>query len=203
MIWTVSAYTSLYFTKLVAAFQGISHSVGWVWAVLAIIAGMGCRVVFPLTVGAYWHAMSAWDLHPAVAALLATGPETWLEIEEFTSYRNRRAGGSPSPSECAWILNLILSECLVVALLVAGFRGIQNSLSLQWAILSVIAKMYGFSLPIIAGGYIQATKDWSWHPAIALLFVAGPTLCQLIQWHIIKQLLGGQLPLTGRVWGIW
>jgi hypothetical protein len=181
LVVSLSVYTCLYFTKLAAGFQGISHSIGFLWAIVAIVA-QAYRVTLPLTVAAYWHAMVAWGWHPAIAVLLATLPETWVEIEQFTSLARIGARRTLWPGECAWVLSTIPWRCFQVAVLVAGFQGIHNSAGFPYAILAVAALLTcRFDLPLTVGAYLHATHAWGWHPAMAVLFAAGPTLCLLFR----------------------
>lgn len=181
MVPYLALYTCLYFTQLVAGFQGIRHGVGILWAIVALVAN-AYRLSLPMEVGAYWHAMTAWGWHPAFAVLFATGPLTWLGVEQFTSWR--RFGFLWQRcwlKESIWILSFTLLRCLHIAVLVAGFQGIRHGVGIFWAIVAFFANAYGWGLPMAVGAYVHATGAWNWQPAMAMLFAAGPAITLLVR----------------------
>jgi hypothetical protein len=169
----------LYLAMLVAGFQGIANSFGWVRAVVAVIAAMGFRLSRPLVVAAYIHAMNPWGWPLAMAAMFATGPQIWLLIEQQLWYVKLLK--QPWPKELYWILTGSLVRTLYIVWLVAGFEGIENRMSFS-AVLVVAAHAFlCFDLSLVAGALFHATNAWNWHLAMAVLFATGLHICVLIR----------------------
>ena len=190
VILNISLFSCLYIATLVAGYQGINQGFGWIWAVVAVIAAMGFRLSLPLVVAAYIHAMNAWGWPLAMAALFATGPQIWLWIEQQLSYA--RLLKSPWPRELHLIFIGSLMRPLFVVRLVAGFEGIENGMSLFWAVVAIAALAFlRFDLPLVAGAFYHATNAWSWHPAMALLFATALDICVLVK----NSTLGGTLKI--------
>jgi len=81
---------------------------------------------------------------------------------------------------------------LFVVRLVAGFEGIENGMSMFWAVVAIAALAFlRFDLPLVAGAFYHATNAWSWHPAMALLFATALDICVLLK----KSTLGGTLKI--------
>ena len=57
--------------QLVAGYAGIEHHLGWGWAAAALVAALMFRFTLPITVGAFFGALSVWGWHWALAALFA------------------------------------------------------------------------------------------------------------------------------------
>jgi hypothetical protein len=77
----------------------------------------------------------------------------------------------------AWYLILVVTMawCLYIAVLVAGFEGIKNSLGLFWAIVATATLFCGQPpIALMSGAAIHATNAWEWHPAMAVSFAISP-----------------------------
>jgi len=59
--------------QMAAAYAGISHGLGTLWAVVALCAAVLLRFTLPVTVGAFFGAMQLWGWHWP-AALLFSAP---------------------------------------------------------------------------------------------------------------------------------
>ena len=175
-----SLFMCLYLARLIAGFQGVDFGLGLFWAaVVAVTAGKGSRLlIYPLAIPAYIHAVNSWNWHPAISALFATSPEILIGIEQYLS--NAKDLRRSWSAELISIPIFILAKCLNVAWLSAGFEGIANSMGLPWALVAAAALVFRFDLPLFVGAYIHATNAWNWHPAIAVLFVMGSTICALL-----------------------
>jgi len=57
--------------QIAAGYAGIEHGVGHVWALVAVFAAVLLRFTLPITIGAFFGAMSAWGWHWALALLFA------------------------------------------------------------------------------------------------------------------------------------
>jgi len=65
------AFLILGIAQLVAGFAGIDHSVGVLWACVALIAALVFRFTLPITIGAFFGAMNVWGWHWALSAIFA------------------------------------------------------------------------------------------------------------------------------------
>ncbi len=59
------------FLQLAAGFAGIEYSLGFWWAIGAVIASLGFRFTLPITVGAFYGAMNVWGWQWALALIFA------------------------------------------------------------------------------------------------------------------------------------
>ena len=156
----------------------------------------------PLLIAAYSHAMSAWNWHPVISALFATGHLFYNQIRGYCSFRSSfRANHTAWEAELISVMIFSLLLCLKVAVLAAGFEGIENSMGLTWAIVALAALMCRFSIGLFGiGACFQITSAWGWNPTMAVLFAAGPTICFLIGCRINKTLFLGPLPFLNKIW---
>ena len=185
-----SLFMCLYLARLMAGFQGIENGFGWAWAVVALIAAMVFHLTEPIIIAAYIYTAKAWHWHHAISALFATSPVILLGIYHYFSHPKARQ--SSWSAELTSIFLFILMLCLGVAMSAAGFEGIENGIGLVWAVVAIAAfTFFRFDLPLGAGAYFHATNAWNWHPAIAVLFVAGPIICLLIGCRINEELIPG------------
>jgi hypothetical protein len=183
-----------------AGSQGIENRFGWGWiaAVLFVAFSQDYRnCQNPLLFAAYIHVISAWNWHPAIAALFATGHLFCNQIRVYCFFR---ANHPRREVELISILIFNLTLCLNVAVLAAGFEGIENAMGLAWAVVAVAALMCRFNIGLFGiGSCFQITNAWSWNPAMAVLFAAGPTICFLIGCRINKRLFLGPLPFMNQI----
>ena len=182
----------LWLAVIWAGSQGIENRFGsaGIAAVLLVAFSQDFRnCQNPLLIAAYIHAISAWDWHPAISALFTTSPLFYNHIRGYCLFR---ANYSRWEVELISILIFNLTLCLYVALLAAGFEGIENGMGLIWAVVAVAALMCRFRIGLFGiGACFHATNAWGWNPAMAVLFAAGPTICFLIGCRINKTLFLG------------
>jgi hypothetical protein len=151
----------------------------------------------PLLFAAYSHAISAWDWHPAIAALFATSHLFYNQIRGYCLFR---ANYPRWEVELISILIFNLTLCLNVAVLTAGYEGIEKGMGLVWAVVAVAALMCRLTIGLFGiGACFQITNVWGWNPAVAVLFTAGPTICFLIGCGINKKLFLGPLPFMNQI----
>lgn len=190
----------LWLAVIWAGFQGIENRFGWGWIAALLFAAFSqdfrnCQN--PLLCAAYIHAITAWDWHPAIAALLATGH---LFYNQMRGYCLFRASHPRRVVELISILIFNLTLCLNVAVLTAGFEGIEKGMGLVWAVVAIAALMCRLTIGLFGiGACFQITNAWSWNPAMAVLFAAGPTICLLIGCRINKKLFLGPLPFMNQI----
>lgn len=55
----------------VAGYVGVDFHLGAAWAIATLLLAIIFRFTLPLTIGAFFGAMDAWNLHWAIAALFA------------------------------------------------------------------------------------------------------------------------------------
>lgn len=97
------------------------------------------------------------------------------------------------------ILIFHIMLCLNVAVLAAGFEGIENGMGLIWAVVALAALKCRISLGFFGiGACYHATNAWGWSPTMAMLFAAGPSICSLIGCRINQTLFLGPLPFLNK-----
>ena len=191
----------LWLAVIWAGFHGIENRFGWSW-IAALLFGVfsqdfrNCQN--PLLFAAYIHAISAWNWHPAMAALFATGHLFYNHIRGYCFFR----GNHPRREvELISILIFNLTLCLNVAVLTAGFEGIEKGMGLVWVVVAVAALMCRLKIGLFGiGACFHAANAWGWNPAMAVLFAAGPTICFLIGCRINQTLFLGPLPFLNKIW---
>jgi hypothetical protein len=150
----------------------------------------------PLLIAAYIHAMSAWNWHPVISALFATSHLFYNQIRGYCSFRAIHIAWE---AELISVIIFTFLLCLKVAVLAAGFEGIENGMSLTWALVALAALMCRFSIGLFGiGACYQITSAWGWNPTMAVLFAAAPTICFLIGCRINKTLFLGPLPFLNK-----
>jgi hypothetical protein len=183
-----------------AGSQGIENRFGSVGiaAVLLVAFSQDFRnCQNPLLIAAYSHAISAWDWHPAIAALFATSHLFYNQIRGYCLFR---ANYPRWEVELISILIFNLTLCLNVAVLTAGYEGIEKGMGLVWAVVAVAALMCRLTIGLFGiGACFQITNVWGWNPAMAVLFTAGPTICFLIGCGINNKLFLGPLPFMNQI----
>jgi hypothetical protein len=199
LIFAVAA--CLWLAVIWAGFQGIENRFGPP-ALLAALVFVACAQAFrsvevPLLIAVYIHAISTWSLHPAISALFAASP---LVLMQSAVYLSIPRATLPWEMEAISFLAFDAWVCLNIAVLTAGFEGIEKGVGLAWAVVAVAALMCRFSIGVFAvGAYFHATNSWSWNPAMAVLFAASPGICFLIECRINQLLFLGPLPFLGRI----
>jgi len=190
----------LWLAVIWAGFQGIENRFGSVGiaAVLSVAFSQDFRnCQNPLLIAAYIHAISAWDLHPVISALFVTSPLVLMQIK---SYFFLRAKVPHWEMEMISILIFYIMLCLNIAVLAAGFEGIENGMGLVWAVVAVAALMCRFSIGLFGiGACFQVANAWGWNPVMAVLFAAGPSICFLIGCRINQTLFLGPLPFLNQI----
>lgn len=183
-----------------ASFQGVENRFGSVGiaAVLLVAFSQDFRnCQNPLLIAAYLHAMKAWSWRPEISALFAASPLVLMMIDVYFSL--------PIVIKPAWEVELIsllvfaLMLSLNIAVLAAGFEGIENGMGLVWAVVAFAGLMCRFSIGLFGiGACFQVVNAWGWNPAMAVLFAAGPSICFLIGCRINQTLFLGPLPFLNR-----
>ena len=190
----------LWLAVIWAGSQGVENRFGSVGiaAVLLVAFSQDFRnCQNPLLIAAYSHAISAWDWHPAIAALFATSHLFYNQIRGYCLFR---ANYPRWEVELISILIFYLTLCLNVAVLTAGYEGIEKGMGLVWAVVAVAALMCRLTIGLFGiGACFQITNVWGWNPAVAVLFTAGPTICFLIGCGINKKLFLGPLPFMNQI----
>ncbi|MCX5956876.1 MAG: hypothetical protein NTW51_10840 [Cyanobacteria bacterium] len=182
-----------------AGFQGLEHRFGWIGGAVGIYASQYFRNCSnPILIAAYLHAMKAWSWRPEISALFATSSLVLMMIDVYFSL--------PIVKKPAWGVELIsllifaLMLCLNIAVLAAGFEGIENGMGLVWAVVAVAALMCRFSIGLFGiGACFQVANDWGWNPVMAVLFAAGPSICFLIGCRLNQTLFLGPLPFLNQI----
>jgi thiosulfate reductase cytochrome b subunit len=57
--------------QIAAGYAGIEHGIGPVWALAAVFSAVFLRFTLPITVGAFFGAMTVWGWHWALAFIFA------------------------------------------------------------------------------------------------------------------------------------
>ena len=191
----------LWLAVIWAGSQGVENRFGSVGiaAVLLVAFSQDFRnCQNPLLFAAYIHAISAWDWHPAIAALFATSHLFYNQIRGYCLFR---ANYPRWEVELISILIFNLTLCLNVAVLTAGFEGIEKGMGLVWVVVAVAALMCRLKIGLFGiGACFHAANAWGWNPAMAVLFAAGPTICFLIGCRINQTLFLGPLPFLNKIW---
>ena len=70
-ILALAAFLVFASAQIAAGYAGIEHGMGPVWALAAVFAAVFLRFTLPITVGAFFGAMTLWGWHWAPALLFA------------------------------------------------------------------------------------------------------------------------------------
>ena len=71
-ILALTAFFVFVSAQIAAGYVGIDHSIGPLWALIAVFSAVLLRFTLPITIGAFFGAMNLWGWHWAVALLFAT-----------------------------------------------------------------------------------------------------------------------------------
>ncbi len=63
----IAAFLVFSSAQIAAGYAGIDHGIGPVWALTAIFAAVFLRFTLPITIGAFFGAMTLWGWHWALA----------------------------------------------------------------------------------------------------------------------------------------
>jgi thiosulfate reductase cytochrome b subunit len=70
-ILALTAFFLFAAAQLTAGYAGIQHGIGPMWALAALLSAVFLRFTLPITVGAFFGAMSVWGWHWALAFMFA------------------------------------------------------------------------------------------------------------------------------------
>jgi hypothetical protein len=70
-IAALAAFFAFAIAQIAAGYAGIDQGIGHIWAIIAVFAAVLFRFTLPITVGAFFGAMSVWGWHWAYALLFA------------------------------------------------------------------------------------------------------------------------------------
>jgi hypothetical protein len=70
-ILALAAFLVFASAQIAAGYAGIEHGIGPVWALTAVFAAVFLRFTLPITVGAFFGAMTLWGWHWAPALVFA------------------------------------------------------------------------------------------------------------------------------------
>lgn len=62
-------FLAIVMSQMAAGYAGISHALGLSWACVAIFLALYLRFTLPISVGAFYGAMTVWGWHWTLAAL--------------------------------------------------------------------------------------------------------------------------------------
>ena len=67
----LAAFFAFATAQIAAGYAGIEHGLGPMWALVAVCAALFVRFTLPITIGAFFGAMSVWGWHWAAALIFA------------------------------------------------------------------------------------------------------------------------------------
>jgi hypothetical protein len=70
-ILALAAFLVFASAQIAAGYVGIAHGIGPVWALAAVFAAVFLRFTLPITVGAFFGAMTLWGWHWTLAFIFA------------------------------------------------------------------------------------------------------------------------------------
>jgi hypothetical protein len=70
-ILALAAFLVFSSAQIAAGYAGIEHGIGPVWALAAVFTAVFLRFTLPITVGAFFGAMTVWGWHWALACMFA------------------------------------------------------------------------------------------------------------------------------------
>src|SRR6202051_5421206 len=70
-ILALAAFLAFSSGQIAPGYAGIEHGMGPVWALAAVFAAVFLRFTLPITVGAFFGAMTVWGWHWALAFIFA------------------------------------------------------------------------------------------------------------------------------------
>jgi thiosulfate reductase cytochrome b subunit len=70
-ILALAAFLVFASVQIAAGYAGIEHGIGPTWALAAVFAAVFLRFTLPITIGAFFGAMTVWGWHWALAFMFA------------------------------------------------------------------------------------------------------------------------------------